>query len=94
MKRIITECTCTDPSHIMAFWYDVSDDPHFNEFYMEVQLNPRLAWWKRIVVATTYILGKRSKFSSGHWDEGSIGLEGAKALQVGLAEYIAAGEKT
>ena len=89
MKTLITECLCSDPSHIMAFYYDLSDEHEaFSELYIQVQLNQILPWWKRITVAMSFVLGKRSRFSYGHWDEGSIGIDGAKKLMAALSDYI------
>lgn len=87
-NTLTTACTCSDPSHIMAFCYYEDMDPGIDELYVAVQLNPFLPWWKRSWAATQYIFGKRSRYSSGHWDESSISLESAKELRAFLNKYI------
>lgn len=94
--HLVTRCDCHDPAHMMAFWYDLNaaapahgeKDPDFAEFYIETQLNQYLPWWKRLDAAVRYVLGRRSRYSFGHWDEGSIGLAGTKKLQEALKEFI------
>ena len=88
--RVITECECHDVDHMMAFCLFPAWRGEAPELYISVQLNPRYPWWKRLWVAGYYILGRRSRFGFGHWDSGTIGLEGAKKLLPVLGEFIAA----
>jgi len=89
MKKLVIECECHDTHHMMAFYHLIDDeDPVFDDFYVEVQLNQLLPWWKRSIAALCYVFGRRSMWSYGHWDEGTIGLEGAKQLREALGEYI------
>ena len=57
--------------------------------YVSVQLNQRHPWWRRLGLAAQYVLGKRSRLSYGHWDEGNINLEGAVALSGLLGRFEA-----
>lgn len=86
LKVLVTRCDCGDSHHIMQFelwtWNDSPPD-----FYVSVQLNP-ISWPKRLWYAFCYVIGRRSKYSWGHWDIGGIGLESAKVLAPMLAEYI------
>ena len=87
MNHLITICDCHDPHHMMAFYYDEENDPEFDELYVETQLNQALPWWKRVIVAVGYVLGKRSIYGYGHWAEGSIGIDSAKELRVFLDKF-------
>lgn len=82
MNKLTTYCDCSDPAHSMEFvlFFGDGEEP---ELYVSVQLNPNHPWWKRIGYAVMYVLGKRSRFSYGHWDEGGISYNSAKEL-VGL----------
>ena len=49
------------------------------------QIHP---WWKRLGYALMYVLGKRSRFSYGHWDEGNISYASIEELLVLLAKFM------
>ncbi len=90
---LVTHCSCTEPSHMMLFlWLEEE-----KELYISVQLNQLHSWWKRIWIALGYVLGKRSRYSYGHWDEGCISQESARELMPflgrssGLAIYPTTG---
>jgi hypothetical protein len=67
-----------------------NDEP---ELYVSVQLNQRYGFLARCRLALGYIMGKRSRFSSGHWDEGSLTPEGALEVQMLLSDYRDAATK-
>lgn len=87
-NTLVTHCDCSDPAHMMQFNLMDGDDPREPELYISVQLNPVHPWWRRVWIAAGYILGKRSCYSYGHWDEGSINEESAKELIVLLGRYF------
>ncbi|MSQ13096.1 MAG: hypothetical protein EXR47_02945 [Dehalococcoidia bacterium] len=91
-RRLSTLCECQDPSHQMEFILDEWDDDDA-ELYISVQLNQLHGFPKRCWLALRYIFGARSRYSYGHWDEGSISLESARELQPMLAEFIALREQ-
>lgn len=86
-ESLVTECECQDVSHKMVFQLQVFKDEE-SELYLSVQLNPRYRWWRRLGIAFGYALGKRSKYSYGHWDAGSISPESAKGLIALLGRYL------
>jgi hypothetical protein len=85
MSIITTTCVCLDPSHIMQFTLDELDTG-FWELGVNVQLNPRLPWWKRIVAGVWFMLGRKSKY--GHWDVGAIDIESAKQLRSMVDQFL------
>lgn len=89
-KTLVTTCECSDPAHIMVFRMLPRDRTLIEgpALWVEVQLNPMYPWWKRLWVALAYVRGRRSRFSSGHWDEGTISPESAKSLVILLNHYI------
>lgn len=86
MKTLKTECDCHDPAHIMVFSLCEWNDGLEPELYVSCQLNPRWGFWGRLWNAIRYIFGRQSRF--GHWNEGSITAETAKALIPMLARLI------
>ena len=87
-KDLITTCDCSDPCHIMQFGLFANDHGLPPDLYVSVQLNPIHPWWKRAWIALGYILGERSRYSYGHWDEGNISPESAKKLLALLGQYF------
>lgn len=88
-EELVTYCDCHDSAHLMAFhlWaWDRGDETP--ELYVSVQLNQCHPWWKRIWIGLGYVAGKRSRYSYGHWDEGSISPESAQQLLALLGRYI------
>ena len=84
---LITHCDCSDPAHSMEFRLlrQVDEEP---ELYISVQLNQRHPWWRRIRYALGYVLGRRSQYGYGHWDEGQISRESAQQLESLLGDYL------
>jgi len=86
-ETVISTCDCSDEAHIITLnlweW-----DEDLIELYIGVQLNPHLGIFKRIWVALKYILGKRSKFSNGHWDSGCFSRESAIEARKLLDSFI------
>ena len=85
--RLVTFSDCSDPSHQMSFYLH-EDDVEEPELYVHVQLNPRWGWWRRLRIATGYVLGRRSRYSYGHWDEGDISAESARMLIPMLGKFL------
>ena len=86
---VSTECTCSDPAHQMHFALD-NFPGEAPELYVSVQLNQRFSFLARCWLALQYVVGKRSRFTGGHWDEGSLSPESAKALRDLLTDYLVA----
>ncbi len=73
-KTYFFDCACYSPEHIVRFNLDPgylsSDkDPYGMppELYSSIQLNHTLPWYKRVVIAFNYMLGRQPP-SYGHWD--------------------------
>ena len=78
VKKIeLFECACYLPNHM--FYVSKYDDE--DEFYVHVQLNNWLPWYKRIYYAVKYIFG-----GDCGWDETILGEEGTKRLIKFLSE--------
>lgn len=86
---LYTICVCTDASHTMRFVLFHSDslDP-YPELYVDVQLNQWRPWWSRAWYALLYVLGKRSRFGNGQWEEGSLTRKDALELRRLLDAFI------
>ena len=78
-ERVTTSCTCQDPAHMMEFVLHESlvEEP---ALYLSVQLNPQHGFLRRCLIALGYVLGRRSRYRSGHWDSGSLSPGDAYAL--------------
>lgn len=87
VEIVVSQCDCYDDHHMMRFelWTFIASPP---DFFVSVQLNPLVPWWKRLWYALLYILGRRSRYSWSHWDTGSISLDAAKALLPLLGRFI------
>ena len=86
-NRLTVYCECTDPAHSMEFYLS-SFEGETPELYVSVQLNQIHPWWKRLGYGLMYVLGKRSRFSYGHWDEGSIGYDSVKELIALIGRFV------
>ena len=85
-ERVTTSCTCQDPAHMMEFVLHESlvEEP---ALYLSVQLNPQHGFLRRCLIALGYVLGRRSRYRSGHWDSGSLSPGDTYALQVLLQRF-------
>lgn len=83
------DCECQSADHIIRFSFDnfLDEEP---ELYIEVQLNQRFPFWKRLILATKYILGKSNRF--GHWDCTSLNIDTARQLAVLCHQFRASRE--
>jgi len=52
LERIISDCSCHSPEHILHFVYD----PNFGDLYTEIHLTPT-TFFKRIKIAIKYLFG-------------------------------------
>ena len=87
--RLITFCTCQDSGHLMEFILDNCPGGDV-ELFIRVQLNPRYGVWHRCWLAAGYMLGKRSRFGSGHWESGGLSPESAVELRTLLDKFLLA----
>lgn len=58
------ECECSSPEHLLRLSY-FEDEPE--EVFVEVHLNPKFRWYKRVWHAVKYVFGYRSCY--GDFDE-------------------------
>lgn len=84
---LFVSCDCQDPAHIMQIHLAAWDNTEPN-LYVSVQLNPVHPWWKRCWIGLGYVLGKRSRFTYGHWDAGGISPKSARQLMGLLRQYL------
>lgn len=63
MQRRYFDCQCSDFNHVFRFVLDEQD----GELHLEVQLDLYLPWYKRLWLATLYVLG-RQRHGYGHYD--------------------------
>ena len=93
-QRVSTECECHDSHHQMEFTlFEWDTDPEDAEFFISVQLNQKHNFFMRCWVALKYVLGRRSRYSWGQWDEGTISVDGAKELLPMIQRFIDTREK-
>ena len=67
MERELFVCECEDVNHQFIITY-FDDDVFNNEICIEVHLSD-VGLWNRIKYAFHYVLGKRSRYSSGAFGE-------------------------
>ncbi len=65
--RLITECGCGDPEHLLVFQYYQDEDEgayksdgHWDELYVHFTSNCYWGLWKRIKLALRYVFRKES----------------------------------
>lgn len=73
-KTYFFDCACHSAEHIVRFnlnaGYVPDDKDTYGEppeIYTSIQLNHTLPWYKRLVVALNYLLGRQPP-RYGHWD--------------------------
>jgi hypothetical protein len=54
MKQEYFDCECSDFNHVFRFVYDDLD----GDVWVEVQLRPWQAWYKRLWMAIRYLFGR------------------------------------
>mgnify|MGYP001595542937 CR=1 FL=1 len=86
LRTLVARCDCMDSHHMMQFELWTWDDGPL-EIFVSVQLYP-VSWPKRLWYALCYVLGRRSRYSWGHWDTGGVSPESAKALLPMLGDFI------
>ena len=71
--QLVAQCDCQDSPHMVTFIFTTykGQEP---ALYVSVQLNQQHSWYKRLWIATQYLLGRRSHFTYSHWDAGRISL--------------------
>ena len=85
MERELFVCECEDVNHqfIITYFYD---DVFNNEICIEVHLSD-VGLWNRIKYAFHYVLGKRSRYSSGAFGEVLLNKEDTAKLIGTLQNY-------
>jgi hypothetical protein len=56
------DCQCSDFGHVFRFVFDEQD----GDTWLEVQLDQRFPWYKRVWQALKYVFGRTSRY--GHFD--------------------------
>lgn len=73
------DCECQSADHVIRFSFDRFPDEE-PELYIEVQLHQHHSFWKRLILATKYILGRSNRF--GYWDCTTLNIDTAQQLAV------------
>jgi len=85
MERELFVCECEDVNHQFIITY-FDDDVFNNEICIEIHLSD-VGLWNRIKYAFQYLLGKRSRYSSGAFGEVLLNKEDTAKLIGTLQNY-------
>lgn len=85
MERELFVCECEDVNHQFIITY-FDDDVFNNEICIEIHLSD-VGLWNRIKYAFHYVLGKRSRYSSGAFGEVLLNKEDTAKLIGTLQNY-------
>ena len=85
MERELFVCECEDVNHQFIITY-FDDDVFNNEICIEIHLSD-VGLWNRIKYAFHYVLGKRSRYSSGAFGEVLLNKEDTAKLIETLQNY-------
>lgn len=75
--RLYVECLCGSPDHLVSFYRDDED------VGINVQMNPYLPIWRRVLVAFQYVFGHASRC---HWSDALLSAED----RARVAEFVGA----
>lgn len=80
-------CECGSAEHVFRVCLDDAD----GDLWLETHLSTYLPWWRRIVRAFTYVVGRRSRY--GDWDTVLISYDDAVRLRDLMDRAIKTKEK-
>jgi hypothetical protein len=90
MKSEYFDCACSDFDDVIRFVYEDEDDG-FIELYLEIHLNGRISFFRRIWNAVKYIFGVKTKYGNyGNW---ILSYNDVDRLQAMLKKYKDAKQK-
>jgi len=80
-EAIYAECECSHPEHVVKFiWFhDDKNMVDVPELFIEVGM-VKLPFWERIWYGVKYILGYRSNYIGGSFEETTLSLDDVEKL--------------
>ena len=79
-ESVFAQCECSHPEHYVEFsWFHDDTIIEFPEMYIQVGM-ARLGFWKRLWHGVKYIVGHRSDFVGGSYEEAVLDQEDVEKL--------------